>query len=228
MTPAEVLQQARYLTKTSTLDGVGAESDLLRIFNDVYNRQVMIFVNTNEDLFGVRASTNINTVANQEAYALPSDCIRVKRVEISYDGSPQNWKKPRYQDAGQVESFALSPININNYYSVANPYYDIFGNYIYVRPIPLTSVSGGLFLWYIKRQDPITNISTDTINTPADFHGYLAYGVAGEIATRQGNDALAASMFQKWEDGRIKVENQFPPLDLDRQLDFQPYPVDYS
>ena len=46
MTPAEVLQQARYLTKTSTLDGVGAESDLLRILNDVYHRQVMIFVNT--------------------------------------------------------------------------------------------------------------------------------------------------------------------------------------
>lgn len=228
MTPYEIISQARYLTKTSTTDGVGAESDLLRILNDIYNRQVMIFVNTNEDLFGVRSSTNLNVTANQESYALPSDCIRVKRVEVNYGGSSTGWQKVRYQDAGQVEQFALSPSNINGYYSVAEPYYDIFGNYIQLRPIPTASVSGGLFLWYIQRPTAITNLSTSVISTPADFHGYLAYGVAGEIATRQGNDALAASMFQKWEDGRIKVETQFPPMDLDRQIDFQPYPVDYS
>ena len=46
--------------------------------------------------------------------------------------------------------------------------------------------------------------------------------------SRQGNDALAAAMFQKWEDGRMKIETQFAPRNLDEQDDFQTYPVDYT
>lgn len=228
MTPAQIIDQARYLTKTSTTDNTGGETDLLRILNDYYLRQVIFFVETNQDKFCVRSSTNLNVVSDQEAYALPSDCIRVKRVEINYDGSSSNWRKARYQNSSQVEEFALSPTNINGYYSVAEPYYDIFGDYIYVRPIPSTNISGGLFLYYIQRPSAITNISASVIATPSDFHGYLAYGVAAEIATRQGNEALAAQMLQKWEDGRQKVASQFPPQDLDRQIDMMPYPMDYS
>lgn len=228
MTPAEILNHARYLTKTSTTDGVGDETSLVRILNDYYLRQVQIFVNTNEDKFGVRSSTNLNVVANQEAYELPDDCLRIKRVEVNYDGSTSGWRKARFQDVGQVENFALSASNVNNFYSTANPYYDVFGDYLYLRPIPTTNVSGGLFLWYIQRPTAVTNISISIITTPSDFHGYLAYGVAAEMATRQGNDALAASMLQKWEDGKAKVETLYPPQDLDKQIDMQTYPVDYS
>lgn len=226
MTPLEIINRVRYITKSSSTDGVGGESDLLDILNDYYYRQVVIFVNTNEDKFGVKSTTNLNAVANQEAYSLPTDCIRVKRVEVNYDGSDSGWRKARFQDAGQVESYALSPTNINNYYSTSDPYYDLYGDYLRLRPIPLTNITGGLMLWYIQR--PSTLNGTSTITTPADFHGYLVYGVAAEVATRQGNDAFAASMLQKWEDGRIKIETMFPPQDLDKQVDFQTYPVDYS
>lgn len=227
MLPYDILEAVRYITKTTSTDNTGTEIALMRSLNDYYMRQVQIFVNTNEDKFGVRASTNINVGNNQEAYALPSDCIRLKDLEVNYTGSPSEWYKARYQDVSQVESFAMSSTNINNYYSTSNPYYDVFGDSILLRPIPTTSVSGGLFLWYIQRPSLLSTLSS-TITTPLDYHGYLVYGVAGEVATRQGNDALAAAMFQKWEDGRIKIETQFPPKNMDEQVDFMTYPVDYS
>jgi len=227
MTPAEILAQVRYNTKTSTTDGVGAESDLMRILNDYYLRQTMLFVNANEDLFGVKATTSLNIVDSQETYTLPPDCLRVKRVEVNYTGSNKDWYKARYQDVGQVEGFAMSQSNINDYYSTNSPYYDVFGDKIYLRPIPTSNISGGLMLWYIRRPTTLSTISS-TISTPQDFHGYLVYGVTAEVATRQGNDALAAAMFQKWEDGRIKIETMFPPKELDRQIDMMGYPVDYS
>lgn len=227
MLPYDVINQARYLAKVTSSDNTGGETDLMRMLNDYYYRQVQILVNTNEDKFGVRASTNLNVSENQEGYALPSDCIRLKDLEVNYTGSTSDWKKARFQDISQVESYAMSSSNINNYYSTANPYYDVFGDSILLRPIPTTSVSGGLLLWYIKRPSMLSTLSS-TITTPIDFHGYLAYGVAAEIATRQGNEAMAAAMFQKWEDGRIKIETQFAPRNLDEQADFMTYPEDYS
>lgn len=227
MTPAEILAQVRYNTKTSTTDGVGADGDLMRILNDYYLRQTMIFVNTNEDKFGAKAYTTLNVVNNQEDYTIPPDCIRVKRVEVNYTGSDKDWYKARYQDVGQVEGFAMSSTNVNDYYSTNSPYYDVFGDKLYLRPIPTSNVSGGLLLWYIRRPSLLSTLSS-TIATPIDFHGYLVYGVTAEVATRQGNDALASAMFQKWEDGRVKVETMFPPADLDRQIDMMTYPMDYS
>ena len=35
-------------------------------------------------------------------------------------------------------------------------------------------------------------------------------------------------MFQKWEDAKLKIEQQFPPTKLDYEMDFQTPSVDYS
>ena len=225
MTPNDIFVRARWLTKTATTDGTAADTDLLPILNDYFYRQVTTFVNTNEDLFGVKADTNLNVTALQEAYPLPTDLIRLKRAEITYDGT--NWYKIHTNDDGQVQAHALDVTSIQNNYSQSNPYADIFGDNLYLRPIPTSAVTNGLRIWYIQRPSMLSTISS-TIPTPVDYHGYLTYGVAAEIATRKGDDALAASMFQKWEDGRNKIITQFAPKNMDLLVDMSPLPVRYT
>jgi len=225
MTPSEIVTRARWLTKTSSTDGTAADTDLLPILNDYYSRQIIDFVNTNEDLFGVKSTTSLNVVSNQEAYALPSDLIRVKRVEITYDGT--NWFKIHTNDDGQVQWTALDANSINTQFNQSDPYADIFGSALYLRPIPTAAVSGGLRIWYIQRPSQLSTMSSSVL-TPSDYHGYLIYGVAGEIATRKGDQAMAAQMFQKWEDGRNKIKETFAPRNLDLLVDFNPLPTRYT
>lgn len=226
MTPAQVLDQIRYLTKTSASDGSGSEADLLRLVNDYYLRQVVDFVNQNQDKFGRKAKTTLNLNPNQEMYALPYNTIRVKRVEISYDGS--NWNKVTIMDDNEQQGDALDATSINNDYAQSFPYVSIFGDQLYLRPIPTTNVSLGLRLWYITSPTLITNITINAFVTPPEYHGYLAYGPAGEVATRQGNQALSSMMFQKWEDGRNKIKETFNPYKVDQRVGFKTLPADYT
>lgn len=226
MTPSQVLDRVRYLCKLSTGDGSGAESDLVPLLNDYYLRQVVDFLNTNEEKFGKKAKTTLNVLPNIEKYKVPQDFLRIKRAEITYDGS--TWRILRPMDDSEQTEDSLTATNINNDYATSFPYYELFGDSLYLRPIPTTNVSLGLRIWYYGRPTLITNISVDVIQTPQDYHGYLAYGVSSEVATRQGNDALAASMFQKWEDGRRKIEQTFAPRVLNKQVDFKLNPVDYT
>lgn len=225
MTPSDILTQVRYITKTSTSDGTGDETKLLPILNDYFLRQVVAFVNTNEDKFGIKATTDLNPLGtSQESYALPTDLLRLKRAEITYDGS--NWRKIHTNDDGEVQNSALDATSINQNYTTSDPYADIYGDTLYLRPIPNAQVTAGLRIWYIQRPSLISSLSA-AITTPIDYHGYLIYGVAAEVATRQGNETLAASMFTKWNDGLQKIKDTFTPQNLDQLIDFKPLPVNY-
>lgn len=225
MIASDVLSQARFLTKTSASDGTSDDVTLLRILNDYYLRQSVHFVNTNEDLFGVKATTNLDIQANQEAYTIPSDMLRMKRLEITFDGVKYN--KVHMQDPGDVQAFALDATSIGNNFATSDPYAELYGNALYLRPIPSQTVTAGLRLWYIQRPALLSTTSSN-ISTPQDYHGFLAYGVAKEIALRQGNDSLAANMFNEWEAGIKKIEATFAPRNLDQLVDMKPLPVRYS
>lgn len=219
MTPADILDQVRYITKTSSADGAGNTAGLLRMLNDYYLRFATVFIDTNDDLFGRKAKTTLALNANQEYYYLPTDLIRLKRAEITYDGT--NWYKITLADDNEFQDVAMSPTNINNNFAQTQPYANVFGNIMYLRPIPASQVSLGLRLYYVGRPTLITNISLDTFGVPSEYHGYLVYGMSGEVATRQGDEALAAAMFQKWEDGQNKVREMFAPRKLDYQAGFR-------
>lgn len=219
MTPADILSQVRYITKTSSTENAGDTTALLRMLNDYYLRLATVFIDTNDDLFGRKADTNLNVSSNQEAYLLPTDMVKLKRVEITYDGT--NWYKVTLEDDNEFRDFAMSATNIGNNFTQSQPYANVFGNVLYLRPIPTTAVSGGLRAYYIGRPTLITNISLDAFGIPTDYQGYLVYGIAGEVATRQGDSALSAAMFQKWEDGQNKVRMMFAPRKLDYEAGFR-------
>lgn len=225
MVPSDIVTQARYLTKTTSSDGNLSDAQGLNILNDYYLRQAVAFVDTNEDKFGTKATTDLNIIANQEAYAFPSDLLRLKRAEITFDGS--TWQKLHSADDGDFEGFPLDQTTINARFAQADPYIDILGDYFYLRPVPTASVTAGLRIWYIQRPSLLSTLSS-SINTPLDYHGYLTYGLAGEIATRLGNETLAATMFQKWEDGLAKIEKYFSPLNEDQWVNMKTLPIRYT
>jgi hypothetical protein len=117
MTPLEIMNQVRYVTKTDTGDGVGAEADLLRILNDYYLRMATELTNLNDGKFGVKADTTLCINPNQEDYALPSDLVKLKRVEVSYDGS--SWKDVDLTDDSDVLGFALDAATINQRFTTS-------------------------------------------------------------------------------------------------------------
>ena len=223
MTPAEIFAHARFLTKSADGDGVADTSDLIRIFNDYYLQQVVVYMNTNQDRFGIRKVTDL--VANQEKYLYPSTCLRMKRAEVTFDGT--NWKKFLFEDSSQVQDIALDPSSISENYSTSNPRIDFFGSYLMLRPIPATNMSGALKLWFFERPSLLISsaslfaLSTFLI-TPQEYHLGIAHGIASEIATAQGNDTLSAAMFNRWLGSKGSIEQETPPVSLDETIDMQP------
>lgn len=226
MTPADILTRVRYITKTSTGDGSGDTDSLLALLNDFYFRFATVLIDTNEDLFGVKMKTTLSLNANQEGYYMPATLMRLKRVEVTYDGT--NWYPVTLADDNEWRGIAMDPVSIGNNFSQSQPYANWFGNILYLRPIPAQTVSLGLRIYGICRPTLLSNISLDNINIPAEYHGYLVYGMSGEVATRQGDEALAAAMFQKWEDGQNKARQMFAPRELNYLAGFRQTPNSYT
>lgn len=226
MTQAEILTHVRYLTKTSTADNVGDDASLLRILNDYVKRQFKELVNCNDDKFGVKATTHLNINPNQEDYALPSDCVKIKRVDITYDGS--NWYPAEMVDDANYIDYALDATTIGERFNTKEPKVSLYGDNLYLRPIPETMVSNGLRLWYTQMPSLISSVSVGTIVTPSEYHGFLAYGVAAEVALRQGEMDLYNMMATQWENGLEKIRRTFAPRATGEELNFKEKPVNYA
>jgi hypothetical protein len=130
------------------------------------------------------------------------------------------------EDSGERPDMAMTTDRINNNYVQSNPKADIFGDAIYIRPIPSTSVSLGLRLWYIARPTDISAMNS-TFGLPIDYQGYLAYGVSSDICARKLDMAASTAFLAKYEDGLRKMEVEYPPINLDYQLGFFPPPINY-
>lgn len=222
MLPSEVIAHARYLAKVSASDGTGDWEPTLRIFNDYYLRQVTKFAEVNQNKFGRKARTTLNITADQEAYRLPFDCLRVKRVEITYDGT--NWRKLTIEDSSKVQNMALDSTTIQQQYEKDAPRADIYGDSIFLRPIPTTGVSLALRLWYLQMPTLLTTgqlSNASFLITPIEYHGYLSDGIAVEFAKRQGKDNFIAAQMKIWNDSLLKIENDYAPQVLDQPIDIQ-------
>lgn len=138
----------------------------------------------NNSDFGI-ATTSL--VANQQDYPLPTGIIKVKRLEISYDGT--NWYKATPFDTGE-RSEPLDSTSLTADFSTSKPYYDIFQNSIFLYPTPTANSSAGLKIWYDRAFTDFTWTSeasnelltgTKTPGFDSMFHDILALGAAHEF-----------------------------------------------
>lgn len=197
-----------YLDESSPADWTDAQIN--RELNFAYMEVYTAVVETFESYYRVVSTANL--VANQQEYAVPSDFLKMVRLEVKYDSTGDFYK------AGRFDFQQLSTGYDNDTYgSTSRPLYQITGGYIRLLPIPTTSVTSGLRMEYIKTISELSS-DTDEINIPfPDRYGRLiTLGAAAQLLRKGQQEESVAAKYQ--EDFQIGLEKMKQELE-DRNTD---------
>ena len=174
------------------------------------------------DFQGEIATTDL--VASQQEYVFPSDILKIKRIEITYDGT--NWYKVRFVDINERDE-TNDTTTIGNEFNTQDPYADLHDQSLFLYPIPTTNVTAGLRIWYENLTDELaTDASEPTI--PEAYHKALCYGAAVDYFDREAEPKKSAYMEQKMEKGLFRMKDFFNRKVQDRDYTIQPEFVDYD
>lgn len=200
MTLGDVATKARSLTHTDIISYTDAQ---LLIDINIWNSKVssIIFESQDDSDFDDARNTTypiVTTpmVAGQRDYAIPvaSQVLKIKRVDITYDGT--NYYRATPFDAGAVDWGMGNSTNEDINMIKQAPRYDIQYNAVFVYPLPVAAdVTAGAKIRIEWFRDMIafvpgdyTTVLTDSTVIPGfdrPFHPILAYGAAYEFARAQ-------------------------------------------
>lgn len=150
---------------------------------------------------GETATTDLT--ADQQEYTFPTDILKIKRIEITYDGT--NWYKVNIWDSSE-RGYSLDSDEISDF-SEETPYAELFDKSMLLYPIPDESQTAGLKVWYSEEivgedsdGDDITSFSasTDKPNIKEAFQRGLILGAAKDYAQK----------FQNWDLFKIADSEQ--------------------
>ena len=113
-------------------------------------------------------------VANQQEYTFPTDILKIKRIEVSYDGT--TWKEASPMDVNE-RGGANDTTTIGQDFISSSPFYDLMDTGLMLYPIPSANVTGGIKIWYEKLQAYLS-ADTDEPNFARPFHKGLCYGAS--------------------------------------------------
>lgn len=186
MTVSQIFTIARFLTNTNSTTATDAK--LLACLNE-RNKQMTIALAKIKGDYQLERSTS-DIIANQEEYPMPTDCLRLKRLEAKYDDG--DWVRVPFMDINE-DSGAQDTETLSENYEKTAPYADIMDNSIFMRPVPTTAVTGGLKLWYVVRPADMT-LTTETPDTPVELHRTLADMIALDIRQMKGEMTYAQAL----------------------------------
>jgi hypothetical protein len=185
-----IMNVARFLTNTDTVTFTDADLEVLINANYHYFVNEILEAMDGWDFQGEIATADL--VASQQEYVFPTDILKIKRVEVTYDGT--NWYKAEFFDIAEIGT-ATDSTHLTQNFTQSNPFVDILENSIFLFPVPTASVTGGVKIWYEKEATELTNDS-DTPVIATAYHKGLSYGAAKDY-------------FQKYNDGRATtMENE--------------------
>lgn len=171
-------------------------------------------------------------VANQEAYSLPSDFLKMQAVFLKQTtGSQAKW--PLYpisvmdrdplEQTGDPDRFYIWGVNVSG----ANQY--IIG----LNPIPKDSNASSLHIYY--RQQPLTMVASGQApEIPVPWQDSLVDGALWQIYQRWGEDPKFLSMhdraFARWQARKQGAKAYISPitLNLPRIRDTAGYLSEYA
>ncbi len=206
----------RYLTKTDTT--TFSDTDLDREANTVYDGLVLEMVEASGQLNeqGSQAYTDFKTETGLVAgdngyngeYALPSDCLVLKRVEVKYD-----------EDSLPVtiydvkENTASEFVDSSENFEEADPKFRLFRNSMFIRPTPDTTVTNGLHVEYIARQAVLTASDSPVFET--NLQDLVPLGTALRYFMRNPdkyNQLVKNEYDEKLENFRTWYRDKFPQV----------------
>lgn len=183
MTPALIVTAARR-KYNSTNSSFYADAE---IWDLIYQAELEIAMETK--ILEGRTVISGGSVDGTQAYAFPTGCLELKRVE--YNG--QKLKRIDFQ-----QDDALTLANSNTTAEGDPLYYYVWDSYIYLRPIPDTS-SVQIRVYYYKEPTIIT-ASGQTLEVPSVCHMAIVDRVAAELAAKDQNFETASYYMQLWND----------------------------
>ena len=207
MTNQNIFDYVRAWTNTNT--GTLPNATLFLFLNERNRQFCAALQGVREDFLGERSTTDL--IGNQQEYQLPDDCMRLKKLECTFDGT--TWRAIKFFDINERPRFGVNgtmggevlptdATTVSQNYSVDYPFADVLENSLFLYPIPSATVSQGLKLYYFKRPQDMTTTNASA-DLPKEYHSYLVESVTLDVEVTKGK--LAASVGLEKQDELIQL-----------------------
>jgi len=162
----------RFLTNTNSTTYTDNEVDAS--INVYYLQFINEILESMDDWDFQGENATADLVASQQEYVFPTDILKIKRIEVSYDGT--NWALANWFDINQ-RGKATDTTSISQDFDTSSPFVDMYDNSLFLYPIPTEAVTAGLKIWYEKEPELLSNATDEPIIAQAYQKG-LSYGAA--------------------------------------------------
>lgn len=206
-----------FYSKTGLTTSDIATSAVLPIINQKYNDLAQIITEVNEDFFAT--STTTSMVSGARLFALPTDLLKVKRVEVSY--TADDWRNAEYIDLNAA-GIATDDTTIKANFTTEEPKFDLWGSNLDLLPPATANVSNGFKLYYIQQPTALSAVGDSPNIALQGFEQLISNGAIVTIATKLGLQDLAATYTQLWEQGKLDLRRQLQNRALGENLGFTP------
>ena len=133
----------RFITDTDTITFTNADLDAsLNMYYDLFVSEILDAMD--EWDFNADIAT-ADLVANQQEYVFPTALLKIKRIEVTYDGA--NWYKAEPMGVNEV-GHATDTTSIREHFITSEPYFDLMDTSLMLYPIPTAGVTPGIKFWY--------------------------------------------------------------------------------
>jgi hypothetical protein len=180
------------------------------------------FDDSNNDDFPVLTT---DLILGQQDYGLETYMKRVKRLEISYDGT--NWVRVKPFNVNESDT-TNDTTDIANHFTKENPYYDTLGSSILIYPIPDDNITDGLKIWVDRDMYEFeSETGEDKPGFDSQFHRAIPMIMAREwfMSKDLPKVALYEGMIDKV---KADIRNTYSGKQQDRKYMFTPKLEDYS
>lgn len=181
MNLSEIRDEIRFITRTnsSTFSDTNIDTGVNLHIAEII--QLILKVNTDKNTAGSIVKTNLVSVTGLSEgdvgfngeYPFPTDLIRPVRIQIKYPNADR-YKKATFYDITENGESETDKTEINSTFSTTNPYVRFYRDSYFIRPLPESNVSNGIYIWYEQRQTDLSN-DTDTPDFETNFHNILVY-----------------------------------------------------
>ena len=219
MTLAQLKTLVKFINNVN--DTTLSDANFLRLSSERHKQMTLELANINE---GYAEETSLsNLVASTESYALPTNMMKLKRVEAQYDGV--NWYPVTIYDINESDTIANDTTTIGNLFTASNPFGDILGNSIYLRPIPSTNRTNGLKFWYVDNPADFA-ATTETPAIPAEYHRLMADLVSIDI--RLMKNEMTSSQAMREEQAILEVMKRQASPRTNEEVMMRPANINYE
>jgi len=148
-----ILQDIDYLCNTNTASYT--VENKTRNANLWHNRMVVEILDSMDewDFQGEIATSDL--VASQQEYTFPTDILKIKRIEVDYDGNGV-FNRANPMDINSIDKTVATSAEINGRWAETSPEYGTFDDSFFLYPVPDTNRTDGLKIWYTKEVLPFS------------------------------------------------------------------------